>query len=64
MTKIIEKRKGRRTNQATKDLVIKLYNEDELTCKEIANACNISERTLYTIVAEARKEQEGDTNET
>lgn len=64
MTKIIEKRRGRRTNQATKDLVIKLYNEDELTCKEIANACNISERTLYAIVAEARKEQEGDTNET
>ena len=62
--KIIKKKKGRRTNQATKDLVIKLYNEDELTCKEIANACNISERTLYTIVAEARKEQEGDTNET
>ena len=63
MTKIIEKRKGRRLKQATRDLVIKLYNEDELTCKEIANACNISERTLYTIVAEARKEQEGDTNE-
>ena len=60
MTQIIEKRKGRRTNQATKDLVIKLYNEDELTCKEIANACNISERTLYTIVAEARREQEDD----
>ena len=56
--KIIKKKKGRRTNQATKDLVIKLYNEDELTCKEIANACNISERTLYTIVAEARREQE------
>ena len=58
--KIIKKKKGRRTNQATKDLVIKLYNEDELTCKEIANACNISERTLYTIVAEARREQEDD----
>ena len=64
MTQIIEKRKGRRLKQATKDLVIKLYNEDELTCKEIASACNISERSIYTIVAEARKEQEGDTNET
>lgn len=58
MTKIIEKKKGRRLKQATRDLVIKLYNENELTCKEIANACNISERSIYTIVAEARREQE------
>lgn len=63
MTQIIEKRKGRRLKQATRDLVIKLYNENELTCKEIASACNISERSIYTIIAEARKEQEGDTNE-
>ena len=43
----------------TKDLVWKLYNEDKMTCVEIAKACNIGVSSLYNIVNE-RRAQNGD----
>lgn len=39
-------------NQNTKDVVWKLYNEDTMTCKQIAEACNISLRSVYRITSE------------
>lgn len=41
-------------NENTKDLVARLYNEDTMTCKQIAEACNISLRSVYRIVNERR----------
>lgn len=55
MEKVTRKRKptGRPPiNEATKDLIVRLYNEDTMTCKQIAEACNISERSVYRIIRE------------
>lgn len=55
MEKVKRKRKptGRPPiNGNTKDLVVRLYNEDTMTCKQIAEACNISERSVYRIINE------------
>lgn len=60
MTEIIRKRKptGRpRINDLTRDLVVRLYNEDTMTCKEIAKSVGISEASVFRIVNERRKEQ-------
>ena len=57
MEVITKKRKptGRPSiNGNTKDLVVRLYNEDTMTCKQIAEACNISLRSVYRIVNERR----------
>lgn len=53
----MEKRKRKPTgrppiNQNTKDVVWKLYNEDAMACKQIAEACNISLRSVYRITSE------------
>lgn len=63
-----EKRRGKRERAgrppigaATRALVIRLYEEREMTCKEIADACQISERSLYRVVREGRKEDSGAT---
>lgn len=53
----IRKRKptGRpKVNEGTRNLVIRLYNEDSMTCREIATACNISESSVYRIIRERR----------
>lgn len=42
--------------QLTRDLVIRLYNEDEMSCKDIAIACNISIASLYSIIREWRQD--------
>lgn len=55
MEKVKRKRKptGRPPiNNMTKDLVVRLYNEDTMTCKQIAEACNISERSVSRIIKE------------
>ena len=60
VTEIIRKRKptGRpRINDLTRDLVVRLYNEDTMTCKEIAKSVGISEASVFRIVNERRKEQ-------
>lgn len=43
-----------RINKATADLVVRLYNEDNMTCAEIAQACNISRASVFRIVRERR----------
>lgn len=40
-------------SEATKALVIRLYNEDE-PCKRIAEACNISESSVFRIIRNER----------
>lgn len=43
-------------NEMTKQLVIRLYNEeDSMTCDEIAKACNISKTSLFRIINDERK---------
>lgn len=51
-----------RISQQTRDLVIRLYKEDEMTCQDIATACNISIASLYSIVREWRNNAEEETN--
>lgn len=61
MEVITKKRKptGRPSiNENTKDLVVRLYNEDKMTCKQIADACNISLRSVYRIIGERRVSSE------
>lgn len=50
-------------SQETKDLVVRLYNEDKMTCKEIAKACQISEASLHRIIRERRMAENGKTKE-
>lgn len=55
MEKVKQRRKptGRPPiNETSKDLVVRLYNEDTMTVRQIAEACNISERSVYRIVNE------------
>ena len=47
-------------NENTKAVVVKLYNEDSMTCKQIAEACNISLRSVYRIMNERRLAYEQD----
>lgn len=44
-----------RISQKKRDLVVKLYNEDEYMCN-IARLVGISERSVYNIVNERRKQ--------
>ena len=41
-------------SETTKNLVVKLYNEDKLTCEEIAESCNISKSSLFRIINEKK----------
>ena len=45
-------------SEETRALVVRLYNEDELTCKEIARACQISKSSLHRIIREERRRNE------
>jgi len=52
---IVAKRKGGGRppiSEETKDLVVKLYREDEMTCEKIAKACRISLSSVFRIVRE------------
>ena len=42
-------------NKETKDLVVRLYNEDTMTCVQIAKACNISKASVFRIMNERRQ---------
>lgn len=42
-------------NEETKNLVVRLYNEDKMTCVEIAKACNIGKTSVFRIIKERRK---------
>lgn len=35
--------------------VIQLYNQNTMTCKEIANACGICRQSVYNIINEERR---------
>lgn len=50
--------------EATRDLVVRLYNEDEMTCREIAEACGISESSMYQILRERRRISEQEETDT
>lgn len=65
MSEMSEKRKYRRKptgrppiNETTKALVRRLYDENEMTCKEIAMACNISARSVFRILDERTEDNE------
>mgnify|MGYP002707028565 CR=1 FL=1 len=47
-------------NPETKDLVVRLYNEDTMTCVQIAKACNISKASVFRILNERRQKQNGE----
>lgn len=50
------KKVGRPTvNEKTRDLVVRLYKEDEMTCSEIATACNISMSSVFRIMRKYKK---------
>lgn len=53
---IIVRKKGRPPISVdTKNKVLELYNEDEITCNEIAKECNISRASVFRIISELRK---------
>lgn len=55
MTKPVTKKKGRRgISENTKQTVEKLYNEDNMTCDEIAKACGISRASVFRIMSGVR----------
>ena len=56
MEKVTKKKRTGRPpiNEATKNLVVRLYNEDEMTCEEIAKACNIGRTSVFKIIKERR----------
>lgn len=59
VTAIKNKRRGRPSiNEETKDLVVRLYNEDTMTCMQIAKACNISKASVFRIINERRQMHE------
>lgn len=63
MVEVIRRRKptGRpRINELTRDLVVRLYNEDTMTCKEIAKSVGISEASVFRIVNERRQVANGE----
>lgn len=45
-------------SEATKSIVYRLYDEDEMTCKEIAQAVSISEASLYRILRERERRED------
>lgn len=50
-------------NEETKDLVVRLYNEDTMTCVQIAKACNISKASVFRIMNERRQKSNEQTEE-
>lgn len=63
MVEVVRRRKptGRpRINELTRDLVVRLYNEDTMTCKEIAQSVGISEASVFRIVNERRQVANGE----
>lgn len=63
MVEVVRRRKptGRpRINELTRDLVVRLYNEDTMTCKEIAKSVGISEASVFRIVNERRQVTNGE----
>ena len=55
--KVIERKKGGRPKitEATRRRIVELYNEDKMTCEEIARACAVSLSSLHRIISEERK---------
>ena len=42
-------------SEVTKNAVIKLYNDNSMTCEEIAKACNISKSSVFRIIKKERE---------
>ena len=58
------KRRGNRGGRPpisaeTKNLVLRLYDEDKMTCEQIAKSCNISVSSLYRIMRERGEKENG-----
>lgn len=54
-SKKTNKAKGRpRVNELTRELVGRLYDEDKMSVKEIAQSVNIGEASVYRIIRERR----------
>lgn len=49
-----------RISEETKALVVRLYNEDSMSCGEIAKACNISTRSVFRIMNERTVKDDGE----
>lgn len=41
-----------RIDEKTRNLVVTLYNQDNLTCEQIAKACNIGRTSVFRIINE------------
>lgn len=62
----IRKRKstGRpKINDETRGLVVRLYNEDTMTCTQIAKACNISRASVFRIMNDERSKRSNEKKE-
>lgn len=56
MGNVVGRKKGRRgITEDIKNRVENLYNNDNLTCVEIAKVCNISESSVFRIMRERRQ---------
>lgn len=56
----VKRKVGRpRIDEKTKNLVVKLYHQDELTCEQIARACGIGRTSVFRILNE-RSETDGE----
>lgn len=56
----IKRKVGRpRIDEKTRNLVVRLYNQDELTCDQIAKACGIGRTSVFRIINE-RSETNGE----
>lgn len=42
-------------SETIKNAVIKLYNDDSMTCEDIAKVCNISKSSVFRIIKKERQ---------
>lgn len=60
MTVIARKKGGRpKISEETRRRIVELYNENKLTCDEIAKACSVSKSSLHRILSEERRKSNG-----
>ena len=60
---VIERKKGGRPRigEETRKRIIELYNEDAMSCDEIASVCSVSKSSLHRIISEERRKADGET---